>query len=193
MQLPRLQLTNTMAMLGLEQTSSKITIRQPLPEVKMRQPNAEVQIQKSKDHLEIDQTEAFADANLKHAFASIKEWTEKAKQKVLQNISKEVSEGKRLMKIENTKETVIPQIAKEKSEPPLQVLNIGYMPKSAESVKFHYHPSEVEVKVKVHNPEIIFNTHSPKISCIPGDLQIYLKENASLKIQAIGAALDQKI
>ncbi|URM33453.1 DUF6470 family protein [Cytobacillus firmus] len=193
MQLPRLQLTNTMAMLGLEQTSSKITIRQPLPDVKMRQPNAEVQIQKSKGHLEIDQTEAFADANLKHAFASIKDWTAKAKQKVLQNISKEVSEGKRLMKIEDTKESVIPQIAKEKSEPPPKVLNIGYMPKSAESIKFHYQPSEIEVKVKTHNPEIKFKTHNPSINFIPGDLRIYLKQMASLQIQAIGEALDQKI
>ncbi|MBU8881183.1 hypothetical protein BGM26_19860 [Bacillus sp. FJAT-29790] len=192
MKLPYLQITNTNALIGIQQHRATIEIKQPMAEIKMKQPQPVVEIDQSKSELEIDQTEAFADANLKHPFRVVNEWAAKAKQKVLQNISKKVSEGNRLMSIEHQQKSVIPQIAKEKSEPPPKEISIDYLPKPG-NVKFHYQPSEIKIKVPTKNLDLEVQTHHPIIKFNPGDLQIYLRQKASIHIQAIGAALDEKI
>lgn len=193
MQLPRLELHNTFAQLGIQQKNASIKIRQPKAELNYNQPQPSMEIHKSPSKLEIDQTEAFADANLKHPFRNIKEWTERAKQKILQSLAEKANEGDRLMKIEGRSESVIPEIAKQKSETPPKQFNIGFMPSSTDKVKFTYQPSEI--KIIMNTKPITFNvkTNGPMINYHPGDFNIYLKQKASLKIQAVGATLDQKI
>ncbi|MFD2442729.1 DUF6470 family protein [Bacillus sp. CGMCC 1.16607] len=193
MQLPRLEITNTNAILGLTQHRTKIEIKQPMAEVKMNQPQPEVEMYTSNSKLEIDQTEAFADANLKTAFRNIEEWVARSKRKISQNIAEEVSEGNKLMSIEHQRETVIPQIAKQESETPPAEIDFGNMPKSANSIKFHYQPSEIKIKVNTENLKVDVKTHDPIIKFNPGDLQIYLKQKASIHIKAIGTFVDQKI
>lgn len=193
MQLPRLELTNTQALLGIEHQRTTTEIRQPNAKITMNQPKSDVEIIKTKGKLEIDQSEAFADANLKNPLRLTKEWAQRAKQKLLQNLSKEMSEGRRLMEIEKQKESVIPQIAKENSEIELKEIGLGFMPKSAEQIKFYYEPSELKIKVNTENLKIDVKTHQPIIKFNPGDLHIYLKQKASLHIQVIGTTIDQKI
>lgn len=193
MQLPRLELTNTMAQLGISQQSATISIRQPKADLTLNQPQPDVEYIKTKSHLEIDQTEGFVDANLKHPYRLIREWAAKAKQDALRALAEEAAEGDRLMKIENQSESIIPQIAKEESENPYKPFNIGYIPSSVDRVKIHYQPSSIEVKVHQGNFNIDIKQNTPIIRYNAGDLQIYLKQKANLHIQAVGAGLDQKI
>lgn len=193
MQLPRLELTVTNAILGIEQQRATINMRQPEAEIKMEHSQPKIEIQKSKGKLTIDQTEAFADANLKHPFRSIDEWAARAKRKISQGIAEEVAEGERLMKIEGKKESIIPEIAREESEPPPREIEFGPMPSNAEQIQFHYQPSEIKIKILTEKFKLDVTPHSPEIKFTPGDLQIYLKQKLSLHIKAVGAALDQKI
>lgn len=193
MQLPRLELHNTFAQLGVQKKNASIEIKQPKAELNYNQPQPSMEIHKSASKLEIDQTEAFADANLKHPFRNIKEWTERAKQKILQSLAEKANEGDRLMKIEDRSESVIPEIAKQKSETPPKQFNIGFMPSSTDKVKFTYQPSEIKIKMNTEPIKFNVKTHGPIIKYHPGDFNIYLKQKASLKIQAVGATLDQQI
>ncbi|MDQ0156920.1 DUF6470 family protein [Robertmurraya andreesenii] len=193
MQLPRLELHNTYAQLDVQKKNASIEIKQPKAELNYNQPQPSMEIQKSASKLEIDQTEAFADANLKHPFRNIKEWAEKAKQKILQSLAEKANEGDRLMKIEDRSESVIPEIARQKSGTPPKQFNIGFMPSSTDKVKFSYQPSEIKIIMNTEPIKLNAKTHGPTIKYHPGDFNIYLKQKASLKIQAVGATLDQKI
>lgn len=193
MQLPRLELHNTYAQLGVQKKNASIEIKQPKAELNYNQPQPSREIHKSASKLEIDQTEAFADANLKHPFRNMKEWTERAKQKILQSLAEKVNEGDRLMKIEERSESVIPEIARQESETPPKQFNIGFMPSSTDKVKISYQPSKIKIKMNTEPMKFDVKTNGPLIKYHPGDFNIYLKQKASLKIQAVGATLDQKI
>lgn len=193
MQLPRLELTNTMTQIGIEQQRATVSMRQPKADVKMNQPQPDVEYIKTKSQLEIDQTVAFADANLKHPFRMVREAAARARQDVLKGLAEEAAEGDRLMKIEYHNQNVIQQIAREESEPTPKQFNIGFMPSSAGKVKIFYQPSSIEIKVNRGNFNIDITPNYPTIKFNPGDLQIYLKQKASLQIQAVGANLNQII
>lgn len=193
MQLPRLELHNIFAQLGIQKSNSSIEIKQPKAELHYNQPQPTIEIHKSKSRFEIDQTEALADANLKHPFRLIKEWADKAKQKVLHSLSEKAMEGDRLMNIEGQTKSVIPDIAREESQTPPKPINISFMPSSADKVKFYYKPSEINVEIKTKEIHFDVKTYNPNIKYNAGDFNIYLKQKANLQIQAIGATLDQKI
>ncbi|MEK4146238.1 DUF6470 family protein [Robertmurraya sp. FSL W8-0741] len=193
MKLPRLEIDSQLAYLGLNKSRSTIEIRQPKADMSLNQPQPEVEYMKTDSKLEIDQTEAFADANLKNPLRVVKEWAAKAKQKALQSIAENAVEGNRLMRIEGQRKSAIPEIARENSEPDQMQFNIGYMPSSADKVKFSYQPSTIEIKVHRGNFNIDIKPNEPIIKYNPGNLQIYLKQKASMQIRAVGAALDQKI
>lgn len=193
MQLPRLEIDNRAAYIGINQRQATLEIRQPKADVRMNQPQPEVEYIKTQSKLEIDQTEAFADANLKNPLRVVKEWAEKAKQKVLQSLSEVAAEGDRLMKIEERDKTVIPEIARQNSEPEQKRINIGFMPSSAEKVKFYYQPSMIDVKVRRGNFQIDIEPKDIVKNFKPGNLQVYLKQKAVMNIKVVGSTLDQKI
>ncbi len=192
MQLPRLELHNTFAELGINKRNATIQIRQPQADMSYNQPQPDVKMHKTKGKLTIDQTEAFADAGLKHPFRMTQEQFSRSKQKVLQAISAKASEGDQLMKIETQgSSSVIPQIAKNKSEPAQKEFNIGFVPSSTSKVKIHYQPSEIKIDVNLENFKLRVKPNKPIIKFNQGDLQIYLKQKANLQIQAVGANINQ--
>lgn len=192
MQLPRIDIDSSFSYLGINQKRATLSIRQPQAEMKVNQPQPDVEYLKTQSKLEIDQSEAFADANLKHPTRVIKEIAQQSKQKLLQNLAKEASEGERLMKIETQNKNVIADLAVEKITPAPKQLTIDYMPSSADKVKFYYQPSKVEIRVNQGNFQMEFTPNKPVISYIRGDISIYLKQKAQIQMIPIGAILDQK-
>jgi hypothetical protein len=183
MQIPQLRIDQSFAELGLKQQQATMQIRQPMAELSLKQPMAELKIHISESKLEIDQTEAFADANLKSPLRMANEWVSKAKQKAMQNVAQKVQEGNRLMKIEHQNESIIPQIAKEKSMDPPKPFKLGYMPSSPFHVKFNYTPSDVQVDAKVSKAVVKANTKEPIIHFNQGDLSVYLRQKASIRMK----------
>lgn len=188
MNLPQLHINQSFAQIGIEQRFSTLQLRQPMADLQLRQPLPEIKISKTDSKLEIDQTEAFADANLKSPIRVANEWVAKAKQTALQSIAKEVKEGDRLMKIENQRESVIPQIAKEKSLGTVQQFGLGYMPSSPFKVKFDYTPSELRLDANVKKAEVHAKVNEPMIKINQGNVDVYVKQKNKIQIQ-----VDQKI
>lgn len=193
MQLPRINIESSSSYLGINQQRATLSIRQPQADIKMNQPQPDVQYIMTKSKLKIDQTEAFADANLKHPTRVIKETAQKSKQKLLQNLANEAAEGERLMKIENQNKSVIPDIARENSTPKPKQITLAYMPSSAEKIKFYYQPSKIDIKVNRGNFQLNIKANQPNITYHSGDISIYLKQKAQIKMTPVGAELDQII
>lgn len=193
LQLPRLDISSQFAKLGLQQKMPNIEVKNRLGEIEIKQPKPEMELKQTKGKLEIDQTEAFADANLKPALRLAKEQAEKARQTVLQDIASEISEGRKLMEIENGDKDTIAKIVKEQTQPPLKFPSLKYIPETPYKVKFHYSPSEIDIKVKQHNPEIKAELNGPIITHHPWDLSVYLKQKPSIEIKAVGTQYDRNI
>ncbi|MDZ5471954.1 DUF6470 family protein [Bacillus sp. 31A1R] len=190
MKLPELQITKTMMKIGINQSRGHIELRQPMAEIEYNQPQPEVKMTKTKSKLEIDQSEAFADANLKNPFRVIKEWASEAKKRVLLDIAKEISQGNRMMTIEHQDKSIIPQLAKEDSQPAPKQFNIGFMPETAEKVHFKYTPSKITMDVDLENFKLKAKINKPQINFQRGHVSIYTKQKASIDIQAIGINMD---
>lgn len=191
-QLPRLDITNQFAKIGLEQHKPNIEVKQHLAEIKIKQKQPEMEIIKTKSKLLIDQSEAFADADVMSPLRRTKEWVKKALQAVQQDIAGEMSEGRRLMKIEN-KNNTIPEIAKANTEPPQKYSNIKFIPETPEKVKFDYTPSVIDIKIKQNKPEVEAETKSPTITYHPWDLKIYLKQKPSITFKVVGSLYDKSV
>lgn len=193
LQLPRLEITSQFAKLGIQQQMPNLEVKNRLGELQIQQPKPELEIKKTEGKLDIDQTEAFADANLKPALRLAKDHAKKAMQTVLQDVASEISEGRKLMKIENGGKDTIANIAKENTQPPLLYSNIKYIPATPDKVKFHYTPAKIDVTVTQHHPEIKAKLNSPVITHHPWDIKIYLQQKPSIEFTAVGGQYDRHI
>lgn len=193
LQLPRLDISIQFAQIGIQQNKPNIEVKQQLADLEIRQSQPEMDIKKSKGKLIIDQSEAFADADLKSPLRRTKEQADKAKQVVLQDIAKEISEGNRLMKIESHDKNTIPKIAKEQSEPPQKYAGIKFIPETPEKVKIDYKPSEIDVTIKPKKTIVEAQPKSPRITYHPWDTNIYLKQKPSIHLTFVGTKIDRNI
>ncbi|MBG9544721.1 hypothetical protein ABE29_18745 [Cytobacillus firmus] len=190
MQLAKIQISTQAGFLGIQKQDAKLHIQQPPAEMKMRQPQADIQYEKTKGRLQIDQSEAFAEANLKPITQQIREWASKARQKLKQGLAEEAREGDQLMKIEGSKKSMIPQIAKQESEPSPKTVNSSFLPSTPEKVKFHYTPSNLEINIKANKAIIEAKPHMPRFQYQPGDISIYLKQKAAITFKIAGGTID---
>lgn len=190
-QLLRIEISNQHAKYGLSSQKATIEIHQPSADMSIKQPQPNLTMSKTDGKLEIDQSEAFADANSKPIARRTREWAQQAKQKVIQDLEHETSEGRRLMSIESKNKNTIAEIAREQSEPEQKHFNIGFMPESAFKVKFHYTPSEIDIKIDQHQPKIKIKPNLPVVKYHPGDLQIYLRQKPSIQFKVVGSNYDR--
>ncbi|WP_142386512.1 DUF6470 family protein [Bacillus sp. Marseille-P3661] len=185
-----MNISSQFAQLGIKQQRPNLEVNQHLATIEINQPQPEMKITKSKGKLTIDQSAAFADANLKPPLRVAKESTQTAKNTVLQDIASEISEGRRLMKIEKQAKTVIPNIAKEQSQPPQKYSTIKFIPETPEKVKFDYKPSEIDIEIEESKPEIKAHIKSPTIIHHPWNLEIYIKQKQMIDIKVEGSQYD---
>lgn len=190
MHLPQIQINSTSAKLGIQRNPTQIEMKQPKGDMSIRQPQADIRYENHEGTLQIDQTEAFADANLKHINRRIEEWAKRGQQHVLQTIAKIVKQGDQLMKIEKGG-SMIPQIARANSEPEHKGFNIGFMPSSVSKVRINFEHGDLEIKIKQNTPKIETKMNEPIITVKPGDLQIYLKQKASMSFSVPGLNVNQ--
>lgn len=193
LQFPPLDISIQFAQIGIQQHKPNIEVKQQLADLEIRQSQPEMDIKKSKGKLIIDQSEAFADADLKSPLRRTKEQADKAKQVVLQDIAKEISEGNRLMKIESHDNNTIPKIAKEQSEPPPKYANIKFIPETPEKVKIDYIPSEIDITFRFNKTIVKAQPKSPSITYHPWDINIYLKQKPSIHLTFVGTKIDWNI
>jgi hypothetical protein len=191
MQLTSLQINQTDARIGLSSSRPGIRIKQQAADMQIKQNHHNlIEISTTASQMYIDQTEAFADANLKTAFRTADETASKAIQQASQYIAKTVQQGNQLIQIENGN-GALARLAKANSEPAPKPFNIGYMPKSADRVKFTFQPAEVKIQAREHETEIHVNQRAPQIEMPKWQTETYIRQKNQISFQAVGGTVNR--
>lgn len=190
LQLPQIRIETQPALIGIQTQPSNLEIEQPQADMQMRQPQAELSINKMPSRLTIDQSAAWAAMDLKPILQRIKESASKGYQSWLQYVGKAAQQGDQMMKIENGGNTLA-HLAKVNGETPYKDFNIGWIPPLF-SVKIDYKPSELEMNWETHQAIIEARPNSPKFHYTPSNLDIYLRQKNSIKIDFVGSNIDTR-
>lgn len=180
MNIPQIRLQSTSAQIEFSTRQGELFIEQPPGELQIEQPQADMNITRIPGKLTIDQTQARADVDLKSVRRRIEEAAQLGKQEVLAGIARRIRDGEQLMKIENGFQA-ISSIATRNGEGPQKEFGLGYIPQAG-SVKTSYDPGNVELDIQPNKPKIHFQINKPNISFNRGEVEINLKQYASLKI-----------
>ncbi|WP_227937251.1 DUF6470 family protein [Alkalihalobacillus deserti] len=191
MQLTSLNIQQTDARIGLSSSRPGPQIRQQAADMQIRQNhNNLIEISTTASKMHIDQTEAFADANLKSSLRVANEAAARALQQVSSFVAKTAQQGDQLMRIENGT-GAITRIAKANSEPTPKQFNIGYMPKSADRVKFVFQPAQVNIKARTNETDIIVNRRAPQIEMPKWQSDVYIKQKNQISFEAVGGTVNR--
>lgn len=182
MNVSTIQIRTTNAKIGLSTSASRLSIQQPEASVDIRQPKPDMDISVTPGRLSIDQTQAWADMDRKHIFQRNKEAAAEGRQKALQGTGRRASEGRELAAIEKGGNPIVAQAARHSTRNYETALT--WIP-SHGSVKINYQPSDVKVSVQVRPVENNTRANKPVIDYQPGDVNVQLKQKASIDFQVV--------
>lgn len=180
MNIPQLRIQSTNVKVEISTRQGQLKIEQPSGELEIEQPSADVNITRNPGKLTIDQTQAREDIDLKSVKKRMEEAAKLGKQGLLEGIARRIQEGEELMKIEHGF-LAISSIAKRNSEGPKKEFGLGYVPKAG-SVKTTYESGNVEIEITPKKPKINYTVNKPNVSFERGEVNITLKQYASLMI-----------
>ncbi|SNZ05138.1 hypothetical protein SAMN05421503_0869 [Terribacillus aidingensis] len=180
MDMPQVRLQSQQAKISLTITDAAVQIEQPEAEQSIRQPHAEITMHTTPSKLTIDQTQAWNDMDLKSVFKRTEDFAKLGKKSYLEGITRRVQEGKEMMEIENGGNPIANQ-ARRIAERKLKDFAIGWIP-SQFSVKSDYQPSELNINVKVNQPEIKNTPHKPQFEFQRGQVDTGIAQYQSLKV-----------
>ncbi|WP_282154552.1 DUF6470 family protein [Cytobacillus gottheilii] len=192
MNMPSLQVHQTNASIGINYYQPNMKIQQPKANMHIEQPAATLDIHYRKSELNIDQSEAFADVGQKSAARRTREWAEQAKQMLSAGVARRAREGDQMMQIENGA-NAFAQISKQKSNPPIKEIGIGFLPKTPFRVKIDYDPGEVDVNFTPHKPRIDVTANKPIIQHESWRAEIYLQQKESFDLEFVNLQMDKYV
>ncbi|MCJ8007595.1 DUF6470 family protein [Lederbergia wuyishanensis] len=182
-QIPQIRIESQFAKNGMETVPARQSIQQPDANLHIEQPLADMKMRTIPGRLTIDQSKAWEDMDIKGIFQRVKENAERGKQKLLEGISRVAREGDEMLDIHSGRDVLVEQ-AKQKANPPPIDTNITWVP-SPFSVKIHYEPGKTNIQFQPRKPVIDANVRKPIISYTPGDVNIYMRQQNSLKIDFV--------
>jgi hypothetical protein len=183
MQIPRLRMQSTQAILGIEKSNSSIQIQQPHARMELQQPKATIEMNRTPPKLNIDQTQAWADMNLKSILRRNEETAQEGYQAWMKYLAKTAQEGSELMKIENGGGVIAAQ-AKRNAQLPKHEFGLGFIP-SPFSVKFNYQPGNVQVTPHTYDVVSNIKAKKPIIHYQPGSVNYHLQQKNSLQFDIL--------
>lgn len=181
MKIPQLQLTITDAQIGLTIPKAQQEMEQPPADLQIEQPAAELTISTKEGFLEMDATQFWSDLGFRSIPELVKAFAQKGHQDVQEGIARRAREGGQLANIANGGNPLA-EISKSKNRNlDIKPLGITFIP-SYQSIKLHYNPADVQVDVKRNDPVIDVNINKPIYKYTPGNVQVDLLQQPSVKI-----------
>ncbi|MEX3621445.1 DUF6470 family protein [Viridibacillus arvi] len=180
MNIPKLQIHSTRALLGLNIQKPVQQIEQPQATLDIQQPKAIQTMQTTKPQLSIDTEQARADVDLKSVRRRMEEFAADGHQGVLEGIGRRAEQGGELMRIENGGNPIKSQ-ARTSGRQPYSGLGIQFVP-SYGSVKVSFEPGSVDIRVE---PQQVINNsraNKPIHNYTPGKVTGEMIQYASLEI-----------
>ncbi|MFZ4451062.1 DUF6470 family protein [Salibacterium aidingense] len=196
MEMPRVEITTTDAKVGTSITRPPMQLRQPPADLKIEQHVMDtVEISTKAAKVNIDQSEAFKDAGLVPPLERSSEFLQKAKQTALEFAAKTMREGEQLKSIDENggRGSAIAAIAKQNTRLISLETELGYIPESADKVKFEVDPHEISFEVERAEADIQVETNEPEINIPRWEVQHYLEQKPSISFQVVGGQVNRTL
>ncbi|WZL73737.1 DUF6470 family protein [Clostridiaceae bacterium 35-E11] len=183
-----LRITATPALINIKTTPGKLQIKQPQADINSQIQPPKVQIHSEQAKVAIDQSQCFAESGLKSVFQLGKEWAAQGIQQAFQGIGRIAAQGDELAAIETGGNPISKQALENAFLMYEKNFNIGLMPKSRPKIEFtggtvdiKVIPGEIRQNVKINKPQIQYTR---------GNVEVYLKQKNSIKIEYVGRRLN---
>ncbi len=187
MRIGSLQIEQTWARIGMErQRGGGVEMRQRSAELQIQQASAQLEITPNFAKVTIDQSAAWADVGLAGNVDFMATQVQEARAAALEGIGRVAQAGDLMMRQRNAIPTIVERACWREYE-----FNFDMVPKhppkvdvvDAEPPQIEITPSETQIDVQPHSPEITFR---------PDALRIYLEQREALSIR-YQPALDARV
>nr|WP_225445600.1 DUF6470 family protein [Paenibacillus arenosi] len=185
--MPRIEINQQFARLGLERQAGQLKIETPTPQLDVRQEHVSVQISRSDSELTIDQRKAWS-ALGKGRFEEVTDRiAQHSLQVSMQNIANLAREGDRMM-ASHEKSNAFAEIARER------VFRQHYIEIAGEpnydNVDVSFIPGKLETDWKPGGVNFEYHSTKPSIDYYPGKVNPYIIQKNFIFFNATGQHLD---
>jgi hypothetical protein len=189
-----LQIEKTNALIGVKTADPKLGIKTQPAKLEIHQRQAQIKLQNKHSKLLIDQYESFASAGLKNNADITAEAAQKGYQKFIAYVGKTAEDGDMLAAIEDGGNPIA-YISKRDSSK-THVFGLDFIPKVGPKfdIKVTENNNPMLNAAGYHNGvEGQYIPGNIKENFIPGQVDIYLRQNTSIKMKYIPNTIDYQV
>lgn len=197
MNIPQLEISFTMAQIGMKWTRGSMEIEQNIPQLDIDYGNGRpyqlvgnMEISSPPAEMEIDYTKALEDLGCRKLRSLISFMDNQAKEKTLEVIKEDSWDGNYLGKLELGGNRIA-QLARSKLLEEEQEVNVELLPKHPPDIKVKAYP--VKVTVDPADIDVKSNFVFPKAKIRPDQVEIYLAQKGELDIELVEHQIDMKV
>ena len=188
MRFPQIQIHKTDMQMDWNITDPVQRLQQPQADLNIEQPAAILEINTTQPQMQVDMSQFWRDVGLKPTKDLISENAQKARQEMLQGISRRVSEGRQMMLgagkgrgSDTMKSIAMQNHGPERAGP----YNIKFIP-SYQSIKVDIQPGTTDVNIERQYPKIDVQVNKPIHDYTPGDVNGTMLVRPDVNIDVIG-------
>jgi hypothetical protein len=181
LQIPRIQISQTSAMLGIDADLGEQSIQQPKADVEIKTVQPKLQINSEQGKLFVDSSRAWDALGRGPALETMSRIYSQAKDIALQGIAKIVQDGNRMAAI-HTGENAIAELARESTND-IKFDEFMYMGEaSVDNVDVRFEPGKLDIQVESGRVELNVQPNRPIVDYHRGKLDIYMQQYPKVEI-----------
>lgn len=179
MNLLRLSIRQTYANIGMESRQGQFQMRSPRGELNIETSPATMEVQREPGRLTIDSSKAWMALGKGDHLEWLQMVSSQMEQQYLINVSRIVDEGNRLAQYIKPGNSIADIMAQRVQEKP----SIEYNGEaSSDNVRVQYTPVDMQLNWSSYQSSINYTPKRPEVNYSPGGLDIYMRNQNSLKI-----------
>lgn len=182
----QLRIEHTWPKLGINRSQGQLSIEQSPGQLEIKSIQATLSLEGEPIRVEIDQYPCRADVGMKNNFDLLKEAAERGRGNALEGIGRRAAEGDQMAAIQNKVDAIVSQAASVTLQPPTE-FNFTMLPQSRPIINF---VGEQTVAVQRGGVQLSSIPATLTIDYQPSVMEIYLQQQASLKMEFVGDNLD---
>jgi hypothetical protein len=180
MELLRLSIRQTSALIGIESPRGQWDIQSKQGQLDISSRPADLQIHQSPGELQIDSSEAVKALALGGPIETGLMLTSQAKERTLEAIGRIAEKGNRMAQITNPRNAVA-EFAEQSMEDDPEGLRVAGEP-AYDNVKLNYTPHPAEINCNPEHPQIEYTPSKPEMTYTPGKVKVYMDKMNSIRM-----------
>ena len=177
--IPQLQIRQQPSLLSIESTKASLTMQQQRPDFSIETKQADLQIEQPAPTMEIDQHDAWRAYKGGHPLEMNQQIYSNLQGLFLQALAKKVEQGNQLAEFHKPGNTIAEVYGGDwKRDPFVEFRG----PASYDNVRIHVQRNNPVIQAQANAPQISARAYRPDVQFQPGNLNIQVKQYASVEI-----------